>query len=190
MGVRVGIDLDQVVYPFAEVVAAYLHKATGRPLDELVVPNRWAFYTHWGYTSDDFLRLFADGIDAGFIFREGHPLPGALDALWALRARGHSLHIVTDRSVGRCSQANTEAWLAEHQVPYDSITYAADKTVVRTDAFIDDMPHNVLALRQVDCAAFLFATGRDDQAGVRPDWMVHDWAEFVDWVDVLAHGSL
>ncbi len=32
---RIGIDLDHVVYPFTDVVAHYVHKATGRSLHEL-----------------------------------------------------------------------------------------------------------------------------------------------------------
>ena len=182
---RVGVDLDNVVYPFADVFAQYVHKVTGRPLTELGPAQRWAFYLDLGYSADEFLRLFAEGVDAGFIFREGQPLPGALEALRALRAQGHSLHIVTDRAVGSCAQASTEAWLKEHGVPYDSVTYAADKTVVGTNVFIDDRPENVLALREAGCAAFLFATSRDDQLGFRPDWSVRSWEEFIARVEAL-----
>ena len=71
------------------------------------------------------------------IFRKGEPLPGAPSALRALKTLGHGVHVVTDRAVGHCSPANTEAWLAEHHLPYDSITYTRDKTVVRTEVFID-----------------------------------------------------
>lgn len=106
-------------------------------------------------------------------------------ALRTLKDQGHSLHVVTDRSVGRRSQASTEAWLAEHGVPYDSATYTADKTLMRTDVFVDDMPSNVLALREAGCAAFLFATGRDDQQGFRPDWVVRSWEDFVERVEAL-----
>ena len=182
---RVGIDLDHVVYPFTDVVAHYVHEATGRPLDELGPSTRWEFYVDWGYSLDEFLRLFAEGVDAGCIFGRGGPLPGAVPALRTLKALGHSLHVVTDRSVGRCSQASTEAWLAEHHVPYDSVTYTSDKTVVRTEVFIDDRPENVLALREAECAAFLFTTGRDDQMGFRPDWVVRTWEDFVAQVGAV-----
>ena len=167
---RIGIDLDHVIYPFADVFALWVHETTGRSLGELGPSSRWEFYLDWGYELDEFLQIFTDGVDAGFIFRKGLPVPGALDALHALKRAGHSLHVVTDRSVGSCAQANTEAWLVDHSIPYDSFTYTADKTLVRTDAFIDDMPGNVLALREVGCAAFMWDNGRKDQAGFRPEW--------------------
>jgi FMN phosphatase YigB (HAD superfamily) len=182
---HIGIDLDHVVYPFTDVFAQYVHTVTGRPLTELGPAQRWEFYEDWGYSLDEFFRFFVEGVDAGFIFRKGLPVPGALDALHALKRAGHTLHIVTNRSVGRHSQASSEAWLKEHGVPCDSITYAADKNVVGTDVFIDDMPENVLALREAGCAAFLFATGRDDQSGFRPDWSVRSWGEFVGQVEAL-----
>jgi len=53
-------------------------------------------------------------------------------------------------------------------VPRDSVTYAADKTPVRTDAFLDDLPGDVRTLREAGYAAFLFATGRDDQRASGP----------------------
>ncbi len=28
-------------------------------------PERWDFYVDWGYRLDEFLRFFADGVDAG-----------------------------------------------------------------------------------------------------------------------------
>lgn len=177
---RIGVDLDEVVYPFVDVFALWVHETTGRPLEELGTAQRWEFYEDWGYPLDEFLRLFAAGVDAGFVFRKGLPAPGALDALHTLKRAGHSLHVVTDRSIGSCAQASTEAWLQEHKVPYDSITYAADKTIVRTDVFVDDKPENVLALREVGCAAFMWDNGRKDQAEFPVEWTVRSWGEFVE----------
>ena len=95
-------------------------------------------------------------------------------------------HIVTDRSVGKYSQANTEEWLARHQVPYDTITCARDKTVVGTDAFIDDKSENVVALREAGSAAFLLRSSHNRRDAVPSGWVVDNWGDFVAQVGRLA----
>ena len=186
---RIGVDLDGPSYSFYSAFAHWAHKTTGRPLDEMPPAKRYEFFEDWGFTLDEFLRLFEDGVNAGFIFLHGDPVPGALPAVEALKAAGHSIHIVTDRFVGRRSHANTEEWLARHKFPYDSLTFSADKTIVRTDAFIDDNPKNVLALRGAGCAAFMLELGRSDQSGFPPEWTVSNWEDFVDKVGSLDNGK-
>jgi len=187
MNLRIGVDLDDVLYPFVRGLALFIHESTGRPLEELGPATCWEFYErNWGYTENEFLELFEAGVDAGVVFSEGDPLPGSVEAVRALKEAGHSVHIVTDRFVGRRSHANTEEWLAKHEIPYDSLTYSRDKTVVRTDAFIDDNSKNVLALREAGCAAFLLDTGRSDQAGFRQEWTVDSLAGFVEKVEERA----
>ncbi len=183
---RVGIDLDHVLYPFDRGLALFVHEHTGRPLQELGPATRWEFYEDWGYTEDEFLGLYEAGVDAGAVFLEPGPLPGSVEAVQALKAAGHTVHIVTDRSVGKRSHANTEEWLARHNVPFDSLTYSRDKTVVRTDAFVDDIPRNVLVLREAGCAAFMLDRGRTDQAGAREEWAVASLADFVEKVEEMA----
>jgi FMN phosphatase YigB (HAD superfamily) len=189
MGLRVGVDLDDVLYPFVQSLACFVHERTGRPLEELGPATCWEFYErYWGLPKNEFLELFEAGVDAGVVFSKGDPLPGSVEAVRALKEVGHSVHIVTDRFVGRRSHANTEEWLAKHEIPYDSLTYSRDKTVVRTDAFVDDNPKNVLALREVGCAAFLLDTGRADQVGFRQEWTVDSLAGFVGKVEEMAIG--
>ena len=184
---HVGVDLDDVLYPFYQGLALFVHEHTGRPLQELGPATCWEFYEKdWGYTEDEFLGLFEAGVDSGAVFLEPGPLPGSVEAVQALKAAGHTVHIVTDRFVGKRSHANTEEWLAKHDVPFDSLTYSRDKTVVRTDAFIDDNPRNVLALREVGCAAFLLDVGRTDQEGFRKEWAVASLAGFVEKVEEMA----
>ncbi len=183
---RVGIDLDGVLYPFDRGLALFVHESTGRPLQELGPATRWEFYEDWGYTEDEFLGLFEAGVDSGAVFLEPGPLPGSVEAVQALKAAGHTVHIVTDRSVGKRSHANTEEWLARHNVPFDSLTYSRDKTVVRTDAFVDDIPRNVVALREAGCAAFMLDAGRTDQERFPEEWAVASLADFVDKVEEMA----
>jgi len=167
---RIMVDLDGVVYPFSDVFLSY----AGLP----VMPaSQWGFYKDAGFTDETFLQKFVEGVDAGIIFAIGKPIEGSLEGMAELRRRGHTLHLVTDRFVGKRSQENTERWLIEHEVPYDTLTYSRDKTIIRTDAGIDDKPSHVDALRLAGCHAFLFDRGRSDQKGHRR--IVSDWPSFV-----------
>jgi hydroxymethylpyrimidine pyrophosphatase-like HAD family hydrolase len=47
------------------------------------------------------------------------PMPGAREALAALKAKGHTLVIYSARSWSELRM--TEAWLKEHDIPYDGI---------------------------------------------------------------------
>lgn len=149
----VGIDLDGVCYDFADSLRTFL-EGTHRKYPN---PTRWEFYEDWGYSLEEFLDLCHDGVNAGVIFSHGDPFPGVRDALLRLRDAGHTLHVVTDRSFGKggASEAATRVWLDTHQIPFDSLTFSADKTIVRTDYMIDDKLANYDALHAVGCNVFL-----------------------------------
>lgn len=176
---RIGVDLDDVVYPFIRILGDWISEATGRPRAEMPPGKKWNFYQDWGYTRRQFLKFYKDSVNAGFMFSHGTPIEGSTEGMQALKDSGHSIHIVTDRAVGRIPQANTELWLRSKKIPFDSITYGWDKTLVRSDFFIDDKPSHVISLRQVGCNAFLFHC-REDQEGFPPEWTVENWLEFVE----------
>lgn len=157
---RIGIDLDGVLYDFAASLKHYLinwrqwHRAACRP-----DPTRWEFYLDWGLDEPEFIRLCNLGVDAGVIFRHGDPTPGAGEALQALRDAGHTLHIITDRSFGagdgEASRDATREWLYQHSIPFDTLDFTSDKTSVETDMMIDDKPENYRALVAAECDAWL-----------------------------------
>ena len=176
---RVGLDLDECLYPFVLTWRQWANVKV-RPAEE------WAFYERDGYTTESYLNKFAQGVDAGIIFATGKPIWGAWEMVDRLHSAGHTIHLVTDRSVGVLSQANTEKWLRHWQFHYDSLTYAKNKTVVRTDAFLDDKPQNVDELRAVGCAAFLFDRGRTDQVG--HPYLVRSLEEFEQRISDIEDG--
>ena len=181
---RVGVDLDGVVYPFETVFAHWVNKVTGRPLSQLQHSKKWHFYEDWGYTRQEFLLLYKWGVEAEFILRRGHMIPGSWAGINDLHKLGHSVHIVTDRWYPK-AHANTEAWLSECRVKYDSLTYCEDKWIVRLDAAIDDKPDNVTLFRAVGTKAFLLDNGLNEQADFRPAWVVNSWPDFVEKVKEL-----
>lgn len=178
---RIGVDLDNCLYPFVSVFRQYVHQSTGRPMAELPDETCWDFYSvQWGFTTEEFLSMYEAAVDDGPLFFSGTPISGSLEALHHLRSLGHTLHIVTDRRIGRRWAEGTVSWLDKWKVPYDSLTFSADKTIVDVDVLIDDRPRNVQAARAVGIAAFLFDYGREDQVGdLHP---VRSWAEFTEVV--------
>lgn len=189
---RVGIDLDGCVYDFTSSLRYYISKTTGRPESEMGPPTTWNFFTDdWGYTLEEYLKFCAEGVDAEVIFKYGPPMPDAVQTLRKLRSKGHTLHIITDRSFGHRSQENTREWLQNWGVPYDTLTFSKDKTVVPTDAFIDDRPKNIIELRDVGCKAYLYALNirQDQQEFIQKygkDMVIYFWREFEDAVDSLS----
>ena len=175
---RIGIDLDSCVYPFPEVWREWAGLDV-RPAE------CWDFFKDDGYTEPQFLKIFEEGVDAGVIFAVGDPIVGSVEALQELRRQGHTIHIVTDRFVGKLSHANTEAWLARWGIEYNSLTYTRDKTILRLDAAIDDKPEHVDALRLTGCHSYLLDRGRTDQVGHRR--LVADWPTFVERVSQIGN---
>lgn len=145
---RVGIDLDGVVYDFAAGLLAAM-RIFGMDTRPCSPPTRWEFYLDWGLTLEEFKAVCHAGVDRGIIFTHGDPFKGARDALVSLRNAGHTLHIVTDRNWGTQGRAEaaTRAYLDAHDLPFDSLTFSADKTVARVDFMVDDKPGNYDALR-------------------------------------------
>lgn len=182
---RVGFDLDGVVYDFRQALSDHL-VAQGM-LDctvDRVHPN-WDFYEGWGLDLNGFLKHFKDGVDAGTIFRIGEPLEGAVEATKRLAAAGHTVHIVTDRSVGTepgASARATAAWLADHGFVFHSLTISSDKTSVPTDVFIEDKLENYDALVAAGVDAYLVNREWNEIPGGDDRQRVDSVAEFVDRV--------
>lgn len=76
------------------------------------------------------------------------PIPGALQAVEALRAAGHRVIFVTS-----CTQKQYDAkerWLVRHGFLPEAYTHkdlvlTSDKSLIRADVLIDDGPHNLEA---------------------------------------------
>jgi FMN phosphatase YigB (HAD superfamily) len=155
---RVGVDLDGVVYDFARHVQRYLIEHAGHSPDELAFLDSWKFWIEWGWDDDRFMRACDEAVDAGVLYATGEPNAGAVDALHRIADAGHELHVVTARSAGTTPTAAlvaTESWLQAYDVPYSSLTMSADKTVVPTDVFVDDSLGNYDALVAAGVRAYL-----------------------------------
>ncbi len=157
---RVGIDLDGVLYNFHQSFIDYLTMSglQGKYLIKYSFDD-WNFFERWGMSQREFVEHCNRGVDAGIIFR-GPARKRAGSAIRRIKKAGHEVHIVTDRSFGRSpldSQYATMDWLAQHNIPYDSITFSADKTIVPTDMFVEDKLENYDALDAAGTEVYLIS---------------------------------
>jgi 5'-nucleotidase len=153
-----GVDLDGCVgdyeSAFRRCVAAQLRVPEG----SLGPQDRWDLAeVGWGIRdTEHFLDLHRRAVAEQALFAEMPVVPGAAEALWTLSDAGVRIRIVTHRlcvsGIHHAAVADTVAWLDAHDLPYRDLCFVEDKTDVGADVYVDDAPHNVLALR---------AAGRD-----------------------------
>lgn len=139
---RVGLDCDNVLYPFTDGFARVAERLGLRLASQRPV-LRWEFWRDWGLTVDQFNEVFTAGAADGHIFECEDPLPGAVEGVRRLVDAGHEVHLVTARSWPGCEQVcrtATYRWLGLHGFPLHSVTFTDDKTVVECDLFVDDQP--------------------------------------------------
>lgn len=144
---KIGVDLDGVVYNFTDSLREFLVTKKGFNPESLPASTCWDFYSEdWGLTLEEYLTYCNEGVDAEVVFLHGKPTKDAKKVLDWFKDDGHTIHIVTHRTFGQKSATNTEAWLKREGIPYDTLTFAKDKTVVPVDVFIEDNADNYDAL--------------------------------------------
>jgi 5'(3')-deoxyribonucleotidase len=154
--VKLCIDLDGCLYPWVESLRKEVMQSGRATREQLPEPTKWEFWDEWGLTYPEFKEFFTQGVNNGRIFRKGIPAEGGVLVLKTLKAEGHGIHIISNRSIGWRSMINTAGWLCENEVPFDSVTLAADKTLIKTDIAIDDYIVNLQALRNAGTRAVCF----------------------------------
>ncbi|MEC4833771.1 hypothetical protein R2362_03155 [Mycobacteroides chelonae] len=157
---RVGVDLDGVLYDFGAAFREFLVRERSWERAWCPDPQRWEFYEDWGLSAVGFINLCNVAADRDLLWRVREPigLDAPAESLGRLHEAGHTIHIITNRTFGShpgCSQASTASWLNRWDMPYDTLTFSADKTIIRTDFFIEDNVDNYLALAESGCRPVL-----------------------------------
>jgi len=171
------VDVDDVLFPWYER-AHRLCVAAG--ITNGINPTTWSPHEEYGCTLQDWLDVMESGTLDGTLY-SGQPYPGAIEALHRLRDAGHSIHLVTARGffvLGHMIRQQTIDWLADWNVPHDTLTFAKDKTIVRTDVFVDDSARNVAAL--VAAGVPTWMVNQPHNAHAVHDLRVNHVSEFVD----------
>lgn len=177
-----GVDLDGVcadyTLGFREIVAEH----RGVAPESLTLNRSWGFQ-EWGIDDEEFNRLHRYAVTERHLLRDLPQLPGCADALWRLSDAGVWIRIITHRLYTNWGHAtaigDTVAWLDASRIPYRDICFLGAKPEVEADAYIDDAPHNIAALRAADNQVIVFDQPYNlHLAGPR----ARDWGEVEDLV--------
>lgn len=149
MSVRLGIDVDGVLYEFVESYRNWLCKLTGRPASDFPDAESWSFYKEqWGLTSAEYIDILVQGVNAKEVFWRGNRVPGSLEAVTQLYREGYEIVIITAREYDGIlthPRFATEHWLGINGYPYHELIVSHDKTKAEynLDILIDDSPTNL-----------------------------------------------
>src|SRR5690606_8213634 len=140
---------------FREIVA----EIRGVDPETLPLERSWDFI-EWGFEPGEYSELHRRAITEFGMIRTMPVIEGATDALWRLSDAGIWIRIIThrlyvnwahERAVG-----DTAAWLDQHKIPYRDLCFLGAKPEVQADAYIDDAPHNIEALRELGNTVIVF----------------------------------
>jgi len=185
-GFILGVDLDGVCADynrgFREVVAA----DRGVDPESLALPEAWGFQA-WGLDDDEYARLHKLAVCDKRMLRHLPVIEGCADALWRLSDMGAWIRIITHRLYINWGHAaavsDTVEWLDDNRIPYRDICFLGAKPQVEADAYIDDAPHNITALRDEGNTVIIF----DQRYNRHLDGLrANDWSEVEQIVADLA----
>ncbi len=145
-----GVDLDGVCGDYTLAFRAVAAEYLGVPEHELPLERSWDFH-EWGFGEGDYENVHRLAVLEHRILRDLPVIDGAADALWRLSDAGIWIRIITHRLYVHWSHAvaitDTVEWLDRARIPYRDLCFLGAKPEVEADAYIDDGPHNVIALR-------------------------------------------
>ena len=145
-----GVDLDGVCADYTEAFAQVVAAERGVPIDSLTREVSWDF-AEWDLDREEFLRLHRLGVQERHMFATMPALDGVADALWRLSDAGVWIRIITHRLVTNWGHArivsDTVEWLDTNRIPYRDLCFLGAKPEAQADAYVEDAPHNVAALR-------------------------------------------
>lgn len=181
-------DIDGVLYDFNAAMTEYGEQALGR---KLPVTKNWKMWTAWEISRDEWYALFHEAIKHGQVFRVGHEVPGAVDAIHELVAHKHRVRLVTSKkllypSSTKAAQIQVIRWLAEKELLNKvELAFTSDKQGYQADVVIDDKP--TLAWAQTGALNMLFAQPWNEDVPEEAYFSVPAITRVENWEDVLAH---
>jgi 5'(3')-deoxyribonucleotidase len=181
-----GVDLDGVCGDYTSAFRAVVAAERGVDVATLGPQRSWEF-SEWGVAAQEFDQFHRTAVLEHRMFRSMEPMPGASEVLWRLSDAGVWVRIITHRLCVNWGHAvavaDTVEWLDRNGMPYRDICFLGRKPEVEADAYIDDGPHNVEALRAAGNEVIVFDQPYNRHLdGPRAS----GWAEVEDLVASLA----
>ena len=120
------------------------------PESALTTEVSWDF-GEWGLDREGFLALHRASVQQHRMFRDMPAIDGASESLWRLSDAGVWIRVITHRLVTNWGHAiivsDTVEWLDLRRIPYRDLCFLGRKPEVQADAYVEDAPHNIEALR-------------------------------------------
>lgn len=154
-----GVDLDGVCADYTAAFRRALARHRGIVEGNLPPEASWD-YREWGLDRESFLEHHRRAVVEDRLFATMPAVQGAADALWRLSDAGVWIRIITHRLVENWSHeavvSDTVSWLDEQRIPYRDLCFMGDKPQVGAEAYVEDAPHNIEALRASGCTVITF----------------------------------
>lgn len=172
-----GVDLDGVVGDHTGRFRDILADIQGVDPASFPLERSWDFH-EWGLGPDEYAVHHRTAVLEYDMFATMPVIPGAAEALWRLSDAGVWIRIITHRLYVHWGHekaiADTAGWLDKHRIPYRDLCFLGAKPQVEADAYIDDAPHNIAALREAGNTVIAFTQPYNrDVEGLRAD----TWAD-------------
>lgn len=172
-----GVDLDGVCGDHAEAFRRVVAFERGVPVETLPRQDTWDFAA-WQLAPGEFEAIHRRAVLDHRMFRTMPPIDGCADALWRLSDAGVWIRVITHRLFTNWGHAvavaDTVAWLDEHGIPYRDLCFLGQKPEVEADAYVDDAPHNIEALRRAGNDVIVFGQPYNREV---PGPRARDWVE-------------
>jgi hypothetical protein len=193
--VRVGFDLDGVLYNYSDSVYATMQ------LPEINLGHLWKsgptkkpywnYFEDWSkpdgtrYTFEEYRKIVDYGADKGIVFGPGFFRPGARDAVSSIRDLGHEVIFLTDRFFGTDptnSHRNTYKAFEDEGIEYDEIHFTKDKCSVQIDTMVEDKLENYDALIDASVPTWLINRPWNEIPGGDARNRIDDVSDYVEAV--------
>ena len=177
----IGMDLDGVIYPFANAFKRYCAIRQGKLT--LPDPTHWHFYEDWGMDEKTFHEWLDDAALNHEVFATELPYEGVVEAWKELRAMGIKIHVITSRP--QSSWAQTVKWLEDMGLKADSLHFNPTKGFLKNISkgeaiMIDDhVQYYEEAERNGIIPVLMTRTWNQDREGAT---RVNNLAEFVSLI--------
>jgi 5'-nucleotidase len=138
---RICVDMDEVM---ADTLAEHIRRYN-QTFDEDVTPSDLAGKGLWEITPLDRQQQLRAFLDAEDFFENLDLMPGAQDVLQQLSTR-FAVFIATQAMAVPNSLGSKYRWLQRHFpfIPPTNYVFCGDKSILRADYLIDDLPKNIL----------------------------------------------
>jgi hypothetical protein len=166
------VDLDDVVCDITDWRGGLVKSRRGTTPAELLESEER--YKDFHYSSGAFVDC--------------PPIPGAVEALKAVRVAGYKIIFITARPQWQYKRlhADTVSWMRRHRVPYDLVLFNKDKCEALYQhvrpawprAFVEDHVRNATALAAIGVRVYLYDTAFNREMPPHPNvTRVHSWSD-------------